>query len=115
MMSRVEDTRGRTSGYDSVKIHIYQLRVRGLMKKSVEIAGGETGTKNMKELCCKRKTAVHHADKKNVVETRRADRSRASCEREVAMKSSPSAQHNGSSVHAEQKRGQSIPTFPVCK
>ena len=25
-------------------------------------AGGETGSKNMKELCCKRKTAVRHED-----------------------------------------------------
>jgi len=33
-------------------------------------ARGETGTKNMKELCCKRKTAVRHADEKNVTETR---------------------------------------------
>ena len=77
-------------------------------------AGGETGTKNMKELCCKRKTAVRHADEKNVVETRRADKSRASCEREVAMKSSPSARHNGGSVHAEQKRGQSCGCAGVC-
>ena len=41
----------------------------------------------MKELYCKRKTAVRHADEKNVAETRRADKSRASCESEVAMKS----------------------------
>ena len=114
MMSRFEDIRGRTSGDDSVKIQIYQLQARELMKKSVEKAGGETGTKNTKELCCKRKTAVHHADKKNVVDTRRADRSRASCEREVAMKSSPSAQHNGSSVHAEQERGQSCGCAGAC-
>ena len=40
MMSRFEDIRGRTSGYDSVKIQIYQLRARGLMKKSVEKSGG---------------------------------------------------------------------------
>jgi len=64
MMSRFEDIRGRTSGYYSVKIQIYQLRARGLMKKSVQKAGVETGTKNMKEFCCKRKTAVHHADQK---------------------------------------------------
>ena len=34
------------------------------MKKSVEKVGGETGTKNMKELCCKRKKVVHYADGK---------------------------------------------------
>ena len=96
------------------RLQIYQLQARELMKKSMEKAGGETGTKNTKELCCKRKTAVHHAVKKNVVDTRRADRSRASCERQVAMKSSPSAQHNGSSVHAEQKRGQSCGCAGAC-
>ena len=78
MMSRFEDIRGRTSGYDSVQIQIYQLRARGLMKKSVEKVGGETGTKNMKELCCKRKKVVHYADGKNVAEMRRTDKSRAS-------------------------------------
>ena len=47
-------------------------------------AGEATGTKNMKEIYCKRKTAVRHAD---VAETRRADKSKASCESEVALKS----------------------------
>ena len=74
-------------------------------------AGGETGTKNMKELCCKRKTAVRHADENKVVETRRADKSMASCERE----GSPSARHNGRSVHAEQKKGQSCGCAGACK
>ena len=41
----------------------------------------------MKQLCCKRKTAVHHADETNVAETMRADKSRTICESEVAMKS----------------------------
>ena len=57
---------------------------------------------------------IRHADEKNVVDTRRADKSRASCERKVAMKSSPSARHNGSSVHAEQKRGQSCGCAGAC-
>jgi len=35
-------------------------------------SGGRNGNTNMKELCCKRKTAVRHADEKNVVETRHA-------------------------------------------
>ena len=74
MMSRFEDIRGRTSGYDSVHIQIYQLRAQGLMKKRVEKVGGETGTKNMNELCCIRKMAVHYADEKNVAEMRRADK-----------------------------------------
>jgi len=114
MMSRFEDIRGRKSEYDSVQIQIYQLRERGLMKKSVEKAGRETGTKNMEELCCKRKMAVRHIDEKNVAETRRADKSSTSCEREVAMKSNPSARHNGNSVHAEQKRGQSCGCAGAC-
>ena len=44
------------------------------MKKRVEKVGGETGTKNMNELCCIRKMAVHYADEKNVAEMRRADK-----------------------------------------
>ena len=61
-------------------------------EKKREQSGGygakeATGTKNMTELYCKRKTAVRHADEKNGAETRRAAKSRASCESKVAMKS----------------------------